>query len=629
MCGICGIVKQGSRKVEEGSLRSMLRELLHRGPDDEGVYFKETSKCSVALGHRRLSIIDLSGGRQPIFNEDKSIVIVLNGEIYNFRELRDELEKRGHSFQTHSDTEVVVHLYEDYGEKCLNYLRGAWAFAIWDEKNSRLFLARDRVGKRPLLYAFHNGDFIFASEFKALLAYPGISKEINLEALDAYMSYGYVPAPLSIFKAIFKVLPANYLILEGGNIKAKKYWSLNFREKINLPEDEICRRIREGIRDAVEIRMISDVPLGAFLSGGIDSSIVVGLMSELSNKRIKTFSIGFNEESYNELNYARIVAKKFNTEHEEFIVTPDIKAVLPLLAERFGEPYADSSAVPSYYLAKMTRSRVSVALNGDGGDELFAGYQRYLANRLACSRYIKAFLAFGGGTLFKKLIPDGLSPKNFLAKLKRFFQAASDEPVLRYSKWVGFFEEDVKSGLYSAHFKNWHKNFDALQWPKEIFREAEGLDGVDTFLYADTMLNLPNDLLVKMDIACMANSLEGRSPFLDYRLMEFAASIPSELKVKNNISKYILRKSFRDILPLEIAKRAKMGFALPLGYWLRSELKNFVEGELLSEKCLKRGYFNPAAIKGLLKEHFAAKKDLTHQLWALLMLELWHQKFID
>lgn len=629
MCGICGIVSGDNNKVTEDNVIGMLDELIHRGPDDYGVYLKNSGKSSIILGQRRLSIIDLTTGHQPIFNEDRSLSIICNGEIYNFKELRVKLEKDGHKFQTNSDTEVIVHLYEKYEERCLSHLRGAFAFAVWDEKNSRLFLARDRVGKRPLLYALKKGKFIFASEFKALLAYPDVSKEINPEGIDAYLTYGYIPAPLTVYKDIYKLPPAHFLIFRNGQIEIKKYWILNFKDKIDLPEEPLRERVRELVTEAVRIRMISDVPLGAFLSGGIDSSIVVGLMSRISSDKIKTFSIGFSEKRYDELGYARIIAKKFNTEHKEFIVKPDIESILPFLIRHYGEPYADSSAIPSYYLTKMARSYVHVALNGDGGDELFAGYERHWANRIASSRMAQLFLKAGAGKAMAAIIPRGLNPKNFFMRLGRFARAASDSPPVRYQKWVGVFTDEQKNMLYTTEFSNISSAFSAMRWLEDAFKEAEGLDPVDTFLYIDTMLNLPNDFLVKMDIACMANSLEGRSPFLDQELMEFAASIPSALKLKGKFSKYILRKAFSDILPEEIYSRGKMGFAMPIGLWFRNQLSGYIRSVLLSNESLRRGYFKPELVKVMVEEHIAGSRDYTTQLWALLVLELWHRGFID
>jgi len=629
MCGICGVITENNSALNEGVIRQMCRQMIHRGPDDEGVYLGGDRNYSVGLGHRRLSIIDLKSGHQPMFNEDKSLILVFNGEIYNFQELRVELEKKGHKFYTNSDTEVVVHLYEEYKEECLNYLRGPFAFAIWDEKEKLLFAARDRVGKRPFLYAIKGGNFVFASEFKALLAYVDISKEINKEALDAYLTYGYVPAPLSIYQDIQKLLPGQYLIFKNGKIRISKYWSLDFKNKTNLTEEQIRGQVRELVNESVRIRMVSDVPLGAFLSGGIDSSIVVGLMSGLSKKKIKTFSIGFSEETYNELEYASIVARKFNTEHLEFIVEPKIEDVLPLLVRRYGEPYADSSAIPSYYVAKMASSYVKVALNGDGGDELFAGYHRHWANRFASSQMIKALFRFGGKSAIDKSVPQGSHPKSFFARLRRFAQAVVDDPALRYQKWVGFFTDELKSEIYSSEFKKTTSKFNVLIWLEDLFKNAQGLDPVDSFLYVDNLLNLPNDFLSKMDIACMANSLEGRSPFLDYKLMEFAATIPSKFKIKGNFSKYILKTAFKDLLPEAIFNRGKMGFSMPIGFWFRNELKNFVKDILLSRECLKRGYFNLDAIKNLLEVHFSSKNDYSQQIWSLLMLEMWHLNFID
>lgn len=607
----------------------MTQAMIHRGPDDQGLFTGRAGSLSATLGHRRLSIIDLEDGHQPIDNEDKSKVIVFNGEIYNFRQLRAELENKGHRFTTHSDTEVILHLYEDYGEKCLEYLRGAFAFAIWDNRSGRLFCARDRIGKKPFLYAFKEGNFVFASEFKAILESGLVSRDINPEALDAYLSYGYVPAPLTIYKDIFKLLPAHYLVLDEGGLETHRYWSLDFSNKLELSQEVTASRLKEMLDEAVRIRMISDVPLGAFLSGGVDSTIVVGLMSRISDRKIKTFSIGFSDDRYNELGYARIAAKAFNTEHREFIVKPQIEGILPLLAEGYGEPYADSSSIPSYYLARMTRDYVKVALNGDGGDELFAGYERHWANRLAVSWPVRLILAMGGRALVSAMVPGGTHPKGLLSKARRFAAAANNLPAARYQSWVGVFTQDFKNRLYSREFKDSCVFFRPLGYLDELFDQARGLDPVDSFLYVDNLFNLPNDFLVKMDTACMLNSLEGRSPFLDYQLMEFASRIPSGMKVRGRTGKYILRKAFRELLPDKIRKRGKMGFALPIGFWFRNELKDFIKATLLSERALERGYFNPEALKNMLGEHFKASQDYTRQIWALLMLELWHQRFID
>lgn len=629
MCGICGIINFNRNPPQEDLVRKMNRAMEHRGPDDQGLYLGGGNGCSAAMGQRRLSIIDLRGGHQPIYNEDKSKVIVFNGEIYNFLELRPELEKRGHVFSTHSDTEVVLHLFEEYGDKSLDYLRGAFAFAIWDNRQSRLFAARDRVGKKPFIYAFKDGNFVFASEFKALLESGLIEKAINMQALDAYLSYGYVPAPLTIYDNVYKLLPAHYLVLAKRQLRSYRYWSLNFKDKLALNHEEALLQLKEMVYQAVKIRLVSDVPLGAFLSGGIDSTIVVGLMSRISGKKIKTFSIGFADDKYNELAYARIAAKAFDTEHNEFIVKPQIEELLPKLVQYYGEPYADSSSVPSYYLAKMTRPYVKVALNGDGGDELFAGYERHWANRLAASLPIRLFLRLGGKPFTKRLIPGAMHPKGALSKIRRFAEAGVDPIAERYQAWVGLFTQGSKAGLYSSAFKQACADYSPLVYLRELFSKTDGFDAVDSFLYVDNLLNLPNDLLVKMDIACMMNSLEARSPFLDQRLMEFTAKLPSGMKLRGRSAKFILKRAFRDLLPEKILRRGKMGFALPVGFWFRNELKDFVKATLLSDKSLKRGYFNPAAVREILDNHFNARMDSTRQIWALLILELWHKEFID
>ncbi len=380
MCGICGLINYKQGRIEEGVLKKMCAAMHHRGPDDEGFYINNKITPAIGLGHRRLSIIDLSSeGRQPMPNEDKTLWIVFNGEIYNYPELRLELIQKGHCFSSHTDTEVVIHLYEEYGKDCLKYLRGMFAFAIWDEKDGSLLLARDRIGKKPLIYTQANGVFCFASEFLPLLASNAAGKEINYDAINYYLSFGYIPGPLTIYKNVFKLPPAHLLILKGAQLKIEKYWHLDYSPKINISEDEAAEEVLRQLMEAVKIRLHSDVPLGAFLSGGIDSSTIVALMSQLSGRKVKTFSIGFGEQGYNELGYARNIAKRFDTEHSEFVVKPKALEILPLLVQRYGEPFADSSCIPTYYVAKETRQHVTVALNGDGGDELFAGYERYQA----------------------------------------------------------------------------------------------------------------------------------------------------------------------------------------------------------------------------------------------------------
>lgn len=629
MCGICGVIDYNARRVQEGVVRAMCAQLRRRGPDDEGLYFNRSS--SVGLGHRRLSIIDISSaGHQPMHNEDKTVWIVFNGEVYNFKTLKAELVLKGHKFSSDADTETVIHLYEEYGEDCLKYIRGMFAFAIWDEKRQILFAARDRAGKKPFIYSNSEGRFCFASGFSSILSSGFIEKKINLSAIHYYLTFGYIPSPLTIYQNVFKLPPAHMLLLRDGNLQVKKYWELDYLTKTDISEEDARDETLRLLKESVRIRLHSDVPLGAFLSGGIDSSAVVALMSEASAKKVKTFSIGFTEKDYNELKYARIIAKRFDTEHHEFIVKPNALEVLPLLVEMYGEPYADSSCIPTYYVARETKKFVTVALNGDGGDESFAGYERYKAMLLAESYQKRP-------EVFRKIIyslsgilPDSVNSKNKIRRLKRFLSAVNLPDEERYLRWVSVFDkgllkevysqnfyekvsEDYSSNLLSMYFNNHHKIENTL----------------DNILKADINTYLPDDLLVKVDIAAMANSLEGRSPFLDHKLMEFAAGLPGEYKVKGNIKKYILKRALKTIVPQEILSRGKMGFGVPVGRWFRHELKPFLAETLLSDISLSRGYFNPETVRFLVKEHVEGRKDYTFHLWALLMLELWHKRFMD
>jgi asparagine synthase (glutamine-hydrolysing) len=626
MCGICGIFNYGSKKdVDKSLLRKMCDTIIHRGPDDEGYY----SNGNIGLGMRRLSIIDLHTGQQPIHNEEKTIWVVNNGEIYNFQELREDLKKKGHRFYTKSDTEVIAHLYEDHDIDCVKHLRGMFAFAIWDENKKRLFLARDRLGKKPLNYTLHNGSLIFGSEIKSILEHPGISKDVNLEALDNYLTYQYVPAPLSIFQGIQKLPPANILTCDrSGNVQVQEYWDLDFRDKLDLSEEDYCIQIREKLKEATKIRMISDVPLGAFLSGGIDSSAVVGLMSQVSSTPVKTFSIGFEEQEYSELKYARQVAELFGTDHTEFIVKPQMIEILEKLMWHYGEPYADSSALPSYYLARETRKFVTVALCGDGGDENFAGYLMYRSLRRAHA-LAKIYRSIGGKAFNKiiELIPGSADRINLIRKAKKISSTFIQSPENLNIHWYAFFNKEQKARLYSDPMKKGVSDVDAYEYLARRFKHAQADHLMDKQLYTDIKTYLPEDLLVKMDIATMANSLEVRSPFLDHEFMELTASMPFSLKLHGSSLKYILKKSLKGFLPDNIMTRRKMGFGIPIMEWFRTDLKDYVRDILLSEESLKRGYFEKPYIEEMLEEHIFQNKNHTNRIWALLMLELWHKSF--
>ena len=627
MCGIVGIVNLDGRAADADVLARMNGAIAHRGPDEEGSYLEGR----VGLAMRRLAIIDLAGGQQPIANEDRTCWIVFNGEIYNYRELKKRLEDLGHRFRTDCDTEAIVHAYEQYGADCPRYLRGMFAFAIWDERKEELFLARDRVGKKPILYAKTGGAFVFGSEFSALLTHPAVGREVEREALHYYLSFMCVPAPLTAYRDIRKLEPGHSLTLtRAGEIKTERYWQPDFTRKIKISEEEAGERAVELLREAVRVRLMSEVPLGAFLSGGVDSSAVVALMAEESSAPVKTFSIGFDEQDFSELHHARRVAERVGADHHEFVVRPDAMEVLPTLVEHYGEPYADSSAVPTYYVSRETRRHVTVALNGDGGDECFAGYERYAAMRLSETyRKLPAALRERVITQAAALLPASELRRSRARSLKRFLRAASLPPVERYLRWVSVFDPQAKAELYTDEFRRETEGQGAARWLAPWFAQANGAGVVDAALLADTMTYLPNDLLVKVDIASMAVSLEARSPFLDHHVIEFAASLPEGLKLRRLTTKYLLKRALRGLLPRENLTRGKMGFGVPVGHWLRGPLQDFLRGHLLSERAARRGLLRPEAVRRLVELHARGERDYTHQLWTLLMLELWFQRFID
>ncbi len=626
MCGIVGFVRNDGKPIDEQLLSRMCNAIRHRGPDQDGFYVNG----SVGLAMRRLSIIDLKSGQQPIHNQDRSSWIVFNGEIYNYLELREKLEKLGHTFYTNSDTEAIVHAYDQYGADCPKHLRGMFAFAIWNERTQELFIARDRVGKKPLLYALVSGQLIFGSEFSALLLHPDISRDIQPEALDYYLSFMCIPAPLTAYKAIRKLEPGHWLRWRKGAIELQRYWQPDFTKKLDISEEEAGERTVAILRDAVRVRLMSEVPLGAFLSGGIDSSAVVALMSQESSERVKTFSIGFEEQDFSELHHARRIAEHVGAEHHEFIVRPDAVEVLPMLVEHYGEPYADSSAVPTYYVARETRKHVTVALNGDGGDESFAGYERYIAMGLTEKyRKVPSFLRESVIKETVNLLPSSPTKRSRVKSAQRLLEAVSLPRVERYTHWMSVFNEQTKQPLYSDFFRQQTQAADATGVLAEWFKRANGIGILDAMLLTDQMTYLPNDLLVKVDIATMAVSLEARSPFLDHHVIEFAASLPQNLKLRRLTSKYLLKKVLRKLLPSENLNRRKMGFGVPIGHWFRGKMQPFLREVVLSEKALRRGLFKPEAVRQLVELHTRGERDYSHQLWTLLMLELWFNRFID
>ncbi len=630
MCGICGKLNLDGSPVDAGLIRKMAGTLVHRGPDDEGVY----AKGCAGLGHRRLSIIDLSAaGHQPMTNEDGTVWIVFNGEIYNFPSLKSELEAKGHVFRSHSDTEVILHLYEEEGADCVRKLRGMFAFAIWDEKARTLFLARDRVGKKPLFYYYDGGRFLFASEIKAILADPSVDLRPDRIALHHYLTYQSVPSPFSAFEAIKKLPPAHTLLVKNGRIAIERYWKLPYLPKFDASTPAKVRDLEAELvallAEAVRLRLISDVPLGAFLSGGIDSSVVVALMSGLMREPVRTFSIGFHEKDYDELAFARIVADRFGTQHTEFQVRPNAVEVLPKLVWHYNEPFADPAAIPSYYVSKLAREHVTVVLNGDGGDESFAGYQRYVANELAGRSDLLPVLLKKGLKAVSAVLPASKDPHSFSWRLKRFLQAVSLTPELRNALWLTHFNNEMKEALYAPAFREETRGIDSYDVILDRYAHAGATDFTDRTMAADVGLYLPDTLLVKMDVASMANSLEARSPFLDHEVMEFAARIPADLKLKNGKTKIILKSAFRDTLPAEIINRKKMGFGVPLDHWFRNELREMAHDTLLGQRATERGYFRKEQVAKILDEHASGAWNWQYHIFNLLMLELWHREFID
>jgi asparagine synthase (glutamine-hydrolysing) len=627
MCGITGFVNSNSRPASREILERMNKCIVHRGPDEDGFFVHE----STALAMRRLAIIDLSGGQQPIYNRDKTAAIVFNGEIYNFQELRRDLEARGHEFYTNCDTEVIVHLYDEYGADCVSHLRGMFAFAIWDKRDRSLFLARDRVGKKPLLYSHRpDGSLVFGSEFTALLAHPSLTREVDYAAIDAYLSYLCVPAPQTAFRQIRKLEPGHWMRWRDGRIETARYWQPDFSKKIKISEAEAIEETTRILRESTKLRLISEVPLGAFLSGGVDSSVVVALMAQESARPVKTFSIGFEEQDYSELKYAKRVADHLGAEYNEFIVRPNALEVLPTLVEHYGEPYADASAIPTYYVSRETRRHVTVALNGDGGDESFVGYERHVAMKLAetyhrLPRLLRKYLIEPSVTA----IPSPTNFRNRFVRFQRFLRAASMPKAERYATWLSAFDGAAKKELYSRDFADRTAGSEPADALVKYFASANGKGIVDAALSADLMHYLPNDLLVKVDIASMANSLEARSPFLDHKVIEFAASLPEHVKQQGRDTKSLLKKVAARLVPPDVVYRPKMGFGVPLKYWLANDLHDFTRDVLLSEKAGSRGLFDAGTVERLLDEQKNDRQDNAWKIWTLLMLELWFQRFID
>ncbi|MCE3018729.1 MAG: asparagine synthase (glutamine-hydrolyzing) [Pirellula sp.] len=638
MCGIAGGVWQhGAPGLDAATLQRMTNALEHRGPDDAGHWFRDSRfnafhqdqrpSPGVALGFRRLSIIDLSTGHQPLGNEDGSIQIVFNGEIYNYRELRHRLEGSGHQFKTNSDTETIVHLYEDLGVDCFEHLNGMFSIAIWDGKRDQLILARDRLGKKPLFYTQIGNQLFFASELKSLLQIEGTSKAINPGAIDLYLTYQYVPHPHSIYRDIQKLPPGHYATFIESELTVKPFWKVDWSREAPTDLASAGEQLRMLLIDAIRIRLRSDVPLGAFLSGGIDSSLVVALAQRELEQPIQTFAIGFSEADFDETRYAQLVANHVGTKHERFEVTPDALDIVDKLSYQYDEPFSDSSAVPTWYLCELTRKHVTVALSGDGGDELFGGYERYRALMLSqrLQRWLPLDWLKQSGILNR--LPDSSARRSFFRRVRRFCEALGQPPVERYMNWIQIFGEAQRLDLYDESFIQKLPNYNPTRFLQEAWSKSGKRDLVSCATAADLQTYMPCDLMTKVDIASMAHSLEARQPLLDYRLVEWAASLPSHLKLRGNQGKYLLRQTFSELLPKEIWTRPKMGFGVPIAKWFRTSLRDRTYDALASTDTRCHAFFRPEAIRSLIDAHMSGKENQAYRLWNLLMFELWMRRW--
>jgi asparagine synthase (glutamine-hydrolysing) len=626
MCGICGFCFSDEKPVDFDVLARMTATLRHRGPDDEGYY----TDTGIALGHRRLSIIDLDTGQQPIHNEDETVYVVLNGEIYNFPKLKKELEGKGHRFYTRTDTEVLVHLYEEMGEGCLERLNGMFAFAIWDGKKRKLFLARDRIGIKPLYYACNRKGVAFASEPKALLHLPWVEGRLDSQGLSHYLSYDFIPAPYCIYEDIRKVPPGHQVIYQEGTLRCEPYWDLDLRDRLKdkLDEEEICDLIWREFCRGVKMRLISDVPLGVLLSGGIDSTSVLAALRHEGVDDVKTFSIGFEDPSFDESRYFRRAASFFETEHYEEILAPHkLTDIIPEVASMLDEPLADASIMPTYLLSRFTKGSVKVALGGDGGDELFAGYPTYQAYLLA--RYYERFprmMRYFIEAMVKRL-PVSFDNMSFDFRAKKFIHGIPYSLIERQYTWMGTFSPDEKEGLFTPGMQERLKGFNSFHVLHDYLKDKAYSSELGKLLYLDTKLYLQEGVLTKVDRASMAHGLEVRVPFLDHRFVELVTGLPERLKLKGFTSKYIWKKAIKSRIPEEITRRGKKGFGIPIAKWLSGELKGLLL-ELLSEERIKRqGIFNASVVNRLVSDHLAHRIDNRKKLWNLLIFQLWWDSF--
>jgi asparagine synthase (glutamine-hydrolysing) len=627
MCGIAGFVDAAAPRLAMAPVRldaefnlvhRMCEVIRHRGPDDEGIHVQP----GVGLGMRRLSIIDLAGGRQPIHNEASTVWVVFNGEIYNYRELRSELEALGHEFATSSDTESIVHAYEEWGEDAFRRLRGMFGIALWDQPKRTLLLARDRAGQKPLHYAERGDRLYFASEIKSLLAAGAVNPALDVAALDHYLAFLYTPRDSSIFQGVRKLPPGHFLRWRDGRSEVVRYWQIAADEPFSGSEEEAVEGLRRVLRDAVSSHMMSDVPLGAFLSGGVDSSGVVGLMAQASARPVKTFSIGFDDPAFDELEHARTVARHFGTDHHEFVVKPDGLSILGDLISHFDEPFADSSAIPTWYVSEIARRHVTVVLSGDGGDELFGGYDRYLPHpRVAAFDRAPLPGLRAAAALAWPLLPHGARGKNFLRHVAK-------DAAGRYLDSITFFQPDERAALYADGARAaLASSAEARLWPHfERFRALSHDSGMMRF---DFETYLPEDVLTKVDRMSMAHSIESRVPLLDNTVIDYAATLPARFKIRAGRRKHVLKEALRPLLPAGILDRKKQGFGIPLGTWFRGGLTDLFSDVLESPRARQRGYFEPAFVSRLVKEHLSGQRDHTLRLWQLTVFELWHREYLD
>jgi len=630
MCGIVAAIwSEADLALSESELAAMTAALAHRGPDDSGIYLAPhkprgayPATPGVALGHRRLAILDLAGGRQPMHNEDRSVRMVANGEIYNYRDLRRRLEGGGHRFASDCDSEVIVHLYEDEGLDCFALLDGMFAIAIWDAPRRRLVLARDRMGQKPLVYRREAGRLIAASEIKSLLCGPGGRPEIDPAAVDEFLLYQYVPHPNTIYRGIRKLPPGHLAVAQDDSFEVRPFWRPDFQDELHADPAELKAEVERRLASAVAARRQSDVPLGAFLSGGVDSSLVTALLQQECGEPVKTFSVGFEHDAYDETRHARRVAEHLGTEHHELVIESPSAEEIARLAVHYDEPFADSSAYPTWRLAEFARREVTVALSGDGGDELFAGYDRYKAVRLAARLDRLPWLRAAFGARFWQRLP-GRRQRSLLRRAKRFSESLRQNSVARYGDWVSIFRERQRAELYTDGFLESLPDSDPLDFLDQAWRKSEGRDPVTRATLTDLQTYLPCDLMTKVDIATMAHGLECRQPFLDHHLVQYAARIPAGYKLRGRRGKWILEQTFRGRLPPEIWRRRKMGFGAPVSEWLRGPLRPLAREILLDAAAASRAYLRRQAVQRLLDEHDAGRYDHGARLWALLVFEFW------